>query len=88
MKTREAVLTALETQAVISKPRPNPRIRRFLTAVHSRFVTVLPRSRQAYFPHISGAISANWVGLDLGPRFAGRAGLASMALTYDEGFGR
>jgi hypothetical protein len=35
MKTREAVLTALETQAVISKPRPNPRIRRFLTAVHT-----------------------------------------------------
>ena len=34
MKTREAVLTALETQAVISKPRPNPRIRRFLTTVH------------------------------------------------------
>jgi len=35
MKTREAVLTALETQAVISKPRPNPRIRRFLTTVHT-----------------------------------------------------
>jgi hypothetical protein len=36
MKTREAVLTALETQAVISKPRPNPRIRRFLATVHKR----------------------------------------------------
>jgi hypothetical protein len=34
MKTREAVSPALETQAVISKPRPNPEIRRFLTTVH------------------------------------------------------
>ena len=36
MKPREAVSTALETQAVISKPRPNPRIRRFLITVHSQ----------------------------------------------------
>ena len=35
MKPREAVSTALETQAVISKPRPNPRIRRFLITVHN-----------------------------------------------------
>ena len=35
MKPREAVSTALETQAVISKPRPNPRIRRFLITVHT-----------------------------------------------------
>jgi len=41
MKTREAVLTALETQAVISKPRPNPRIRRFLTTVHTDVLRVL-----------------------------------------------
>ena len=32
---REGVSTALETQAVISKPRPNPRIRRFLATVHN-----------------------------------------------------
>jgi hypothetical protein len=37
MKTREAVSPALETQAVISKPRPNPEIRRFLTTVHTKY---------------------------------------------------
>ena len=35
MKTREAVLTVLKAQAVISKPRPNPKVRRFLVTVHT-----------------------------------------------------
>ena len=43
MKPREAVSTALETQAVISKPRPNPRIRRFLITVHNRYFVIHTR---------------------------------------------
>ena len=38
----------LETQAVTSKPRPNPRIRRFLTTVHSRSQHVLHRPHLGY----------------------------------------